>query len=89
MSSPPAPDDCQPWLDRWTLTPDGEGFTTRFGSRLLPVLARGEAAMLKIAVHEDERRGGALMEWWGGVGAARVLAREGEARTMRRPPSSA
>ncbi len=74
----------QPWLDRWTLSPDGEAFTTRMGSRLLPVSHRGEAAMLKVADSEEEQRGGALMEWFGGVGAARVIAREGPALLMER-----
>jgi streptomycin 6-kinase len=79
-----SPDDFEPWVRRWSLIADGEGFTTRFGSSLLPVLADGEPAMLKIAGHEEERRGGALMAWWGGVGAARVLAREGEAILLER-----
>jgi streptomycin 6-kinase len=79
-----SPDDFEPWLRRWSLVADGEGFTTRFGSRLLAVLADGEPAMLKIAGHEEERRGGALMAWWGGIGAARVLAREGEAILLER-----
>jgi streptomycin 6-kinase len=35
--------------------------------------------MLKIFHEEDERLGGVLMEWWDGVGAARVLARDYEA----------
>lgn len=59
-------------------------FTTRFGSHLLPVLNHGAPAMLKIAAHQEERRGGELMEWWGGVGAARVLARDGDALLMER-----
>jgi streptomycin 6-kinase len=77
-------EDFEPWLGRWSLIADGEGFTTRFGCRLLPVRAGGERAMLKIAVHEEERRGGALMAWWGGIGAARVLAREDEAILLER-----
>ncbi len=64
------------WLELWRLTPDGPAFTTRFGSRLMPVLADGEPAMLKIAGGEEERQGGALMAWWAGEGAARVLARD-------------
>jgi streptomycin 6-kinase len=79
-----SPDDFQPWLGRWSLIPDGQGFVTRFGSRLLPVIAGGERAMLKIAGHEEERRGGALMAWWGGIGAAAVLTRDGEAILLER-----
>jgi len=72
------------WLVRWNLTADGPAFTTRFGSRLLPVLWRGERAILKIAGHEEERRGGELMEWYGGTGAAQVLARERDALLLER-----
>ncbi len=72
------------WLVRWRLVLDGEPFTTRFGSRLAPVIADGAPAMLKVAVHEEERRGGALMAWWAGDGAAGVLAREGEAILLER-----
>lgn len=72
------------WMDRWGLAPDGASFETRFGSLLAPVVKDGAPAMLKIAGHEEERRGGALMAWWGGEGAARVLAREGEALLMER-----
>ena len=72
------------WLVRWKLTPDGSAFTTGFGSQLLPVVWRGERAILKIAGHEEERRGGTLMEWYGGTGAARVLAREDHAILLER-----
>lgn len=74
----------EPWLARWSLTTDGAPLTTRFGNHLLPVRYDGAPAMLKIAVHEEERRGGELMEWWGGDGAARVLARDGDALLMER-----
>ncbi len=43
-------------------------------SRLLPVSRHGKPAMLKIAQAEEERCGGALMLWWSGQGAARVIA---------------
>jgi streptomycin 6-kinase len=84
MSAPPLPGVFAPWLARWRLTPDGAAFVTRFGSHLMPVRHCGEAAMLKIAAHEEERRGGALMAWWNGKGAARVLAREGDALLLAR-----
>jgi streptomycin 6-kinase len=74
----------QPWIERWRLTPDGTSFSTEIGSLLMPVVAGGEPAMLKIASGIEERRGGALMEWWGGEGAARVLAREGDALLLER-----
>lgn len=71
------------YVRRWDLIPDGEPIVTRSG-RLLPVRRAGEPAMLKLALDEEERLGGALMEWWGGDGAARVLAREGEAILLER-----
>lgn len=75
----------QPWLDRWRLTPDGEAFTTEYtGSWLLPVRRDGEAAILKVSPSPEEIAGGALMEWWAGEGAARVLAREGDALLLER-----
>ena len=72
------------WIDHWRLEPDGEAFTTPFGSRLQPVRHGGEAAMLKIAGGPEERDGGAVMAWWSGVGAARVLAREDDALLLER-----
>jgi streptomycin 6-kinase len=73
-----------PWLERWRLTPDGESFTTTFGSHLLPVRSDGAPAMLKIASSEEERAGARLMAWYGGEGAARVLAIEHEALLLER-----
>lgn len=40
--------------------------------------------MLKIAKCEEERRGAAVMRWWKGVGAAQVLAHEGDALLLER-----
>lgn len=75
----------QPWLDRWRLTPDGEAFTTEYtGSWLLPVRRDGMPAILKVSPSPDEIAGGALMEWWAGEGAARVLAREADALLLER-----
>ena len=65
-----------PYLERWSLTPDGEEITTNYG-RLMPVRFRGEPAMLKIALEDEERRGGGLMVYWAGEGAARVFEHEG------------
>jgi len=72
-----------PYLHRWDLVPDGAPIVTH-AARLLPVLRRGEPAMLKLALMEDEQRGGVLMAWWDGEGAARVLAREGAALLLER-----
>jgi streptomycin 6-kinase len=73
----------EPWLSRWGLTPDGAAFTSLAG-KLLPVRQGGAAAILKLSHSSEEIAGGALMEWWGGDGAARVLAREGEALLLER-----
>jgi streptomycin 6-kinase len=85
MSEPAAldPSAFEPWLSRWGLTPDGAAFASLAG-RLLPVRQAGAAAILKLSHASEEIAGGALMEWWGGDGAARVLAREGEALLLER-----
>ena len=63
--------------------PDGVLISTPT-SHLLPVRWRGAPAMLKVAVTDDERLGGALMAWWAGDGAAPVLACEDHALLMER-----
>lgn len=73
----------EPYLTRWGLAPDGEPIVTP-SSRLLPVRHRGEPAMLKVATHEEERRGAGVMVWWDGVGAARALARHGDTLLLER-----
>jgi streptomycin 6-kinase len=77
-------DPYKPWLESWRLRPDGPGFSTEFGSLLMPVIGGGRRGMLKIAGGEEERRGGALMVWWAGEGAARVLAHGGAAILLER-----
>lgn len=67
----------------WRLTPDGEPFASLAGV-LMPVSFQGQPAMLKIAQGEEERRGAHLMVWWGGDGAARVLAHDGDALLLDR-----
>ncbi len=57
---------------------------TAFGSRLAPVRQEGRPAMLKIAAHPEERDGAAVMAWWDGDGAAKVLDCEGDALLMER-----
>ncbi|MGX9687794.1 aminoglycoside phosphotransferase family protein [Deinococcus wulumuqiensis] len=84
----PSPFD--PWLARWSLTPDGAARRTH-SSDLLPVRWLGEsgqrqAAMLKLARSDEERRGAGLMAFWQGDGAARVLAvsKDGAALLLER-----
>ena len=71
------------YLARWNLIPDGEPVTTR-SSDLLPVLHHGAPAFLKVATEPEERWGAALMSWWNGEGAARVLAHDGAALLLER-----
>jgi streptomycin 6-kinase len=71
------------YLERWTLTLDGDPIITR-SSRLLPVRRDGVPAMLKVAMNAEERRGGAVMAWWNGQGAARMLAHDGNALLLER-----
>jgi streptomycin 6-kinase len=73
----------EPWLLRWGLIPDGDVISTPY-SQLMPVLSGSYPAMLKVALTEEERRGGAVMEWYAGQGAAFVLAHEQEALLMER-----
>jgi streptomycin 6-kinase len=70
-------------LRRWNLTIDGPPMVTPT-SGLLPVRRGDTAAMLKVAVNEEEERGNRLMIWWNGCGAARVLAHAGAAILMER-----
>ncbi|MFL5295467.1 MAG: aminoglycoside phosphotransferase family protein [Phenylobacterium sp.] len=72
-----------PWLARWGLTQDGEPFATA-SSRLLPVRQGRLAAFLKLAMHPEEKRGGAVMAWYAGGGAAGVLAHDTDAVLLER-----
>src|SRR5262249_2382249 len=70
-------------LSRWGLVADGEAIETA-SSLLLPVRRGDMTAVLKIARDEEERRGGWLMAWWNGDGAARVLAHDEQAILLER-----
>jgi streptomycin 6-kinase len=72
------------WPTHWRLEPDGEAFVTAFGSQIAPVRQDGRPAMLKIAAHPEERDGAAVMAWWNGDGAAKVLDYEGDALLLER-----
>jgi streptomycin 6-kinase len=71
------------YLERWGLTPDGESIIA-LSSGLLPVRSGGVPAMLKIALLDEERIGGLLMQWWGGYGAAHIMAHDENAILMER-----
>ncbi|HEY2177570.1 MAG TPA: aminoglycoside phosphotransferase family protein [Caulobacteraceae bacterium] len=83
-----APADLAPWMRLWRLEPDGQPFVTPWGSHLAPVTQAGVPAMLKVAHGEEERRGAALMAWWAGEGAARVLAWSDPALLLERAEGS-
>ncbi len=72
-----------PWLARWGLRRDGAPIVTP-SSKLLPVRRGGQAAMLKAAMHAEEIAGHALMGWWDGQGAARLLEAEADAVLLER-----
>jgi len=73
----------EPWMSDWALEADGAPILTPMG-RLLPVRQAGEPAMLKIATEPEERLGWALLDWWDGQGAARVLEIQGDGLLMER-----
>jgi streptomycin 6-kinase len=71
------------YLRRWELVPDGEPIITH-SSDLLPVRKHGLRAMLKVPRDPEEKAGCALMAWWDGEGAARVLAQDENAILLER-----
>lgn len=75
--------DFAPFLARWHLTPDGAAIHTQ-NADLLPVRQDRAPAMLKLLHATEERRGAGLLDWWGGAGAAKVLARADAALLMER-----
>ncbi|AYG68560.1 MULTISPECIES: aminoglycoside phosphotransferase family protein [unclassified Rhizobium] len=79
--------DSRAYFDLWRLIEDGTPIITH-SSRLFPVRRDGEPAMLKIAVAPEEKSGAALMVWWNGVGAARVLEHKDDAILLERATGS-
>ena len=67
----------------WALVPDGPPFRTP-SSWLQPVRDGAVAAMLKLPFGDEERRGGQVLAWFDGRGAARVLRADGEAVLVER-----
>jgi len=70
-------------IRRLGLIRDGEPIVTPT-SRLLPVRWKNTSAMLKVVTLPEEVIGGALLGWWNGRGAARILVREGSAIVLER-----
>src|SRR5262249_45019865 len=82
-STVPAAPVFDEYLQRWNLTIDGAPAMTAT-SGLLPVRRGDAAAMLKVAINGEGKRGNQLMIWGEGHGAARVLAHAEEAILMER-----
>ncbi len=72
------------WISRWRLELDGTPFRTATSTLAPARTGDGSAVMVKLSHHEEERRGSALLESWKGRGAARVLARDGDAVLIER-----
>lgn len=84
MRDEPLAETLRAVLARWSLATDGDLFATRTGF-IQPVhTAVGEPAMLKISHSPEERFGAVVMAWWGGEGAAKVLAHEGDEVLLER-----
>lgn len=71
------------FIQAWALQPDGEPVVTP-SSHLLPVRWQSLPAMLKVATIAEEKRGGLLLQWWNGQGAAKVYASEDDAILLER-----
>lgn len=70
-------------FEAWDLVPDGPPFRTR-SSWLQPVRDGETAAMLKLPFEDEERRGGQVLSWFDGRGAARILRADSEAVVVER-----
>lgn len=71
------------YIRAWGLTADGPPFRTP-SSWLQPVRDGAVPAMLKLPFVDEERRGGQVLAWFDGRGAARVLRVDGEAVLVER-----
>ena len=71
------------YVARWQLTPDGAPIVTPT-ARLWPVRHLGEPAILKLSAVADTPGAEALLRWWAGDGAARVLASDPPALLLER-----
>jgi streptomycin 6-kinase len=71
------------FIKAWALVPDGVPVVTH-SSHLLPVRWQGLPAMLKVATEAEERRGGLVLRWWDGKGAAKVYAHADNAVLLER-----
>lgn len=63
-------------INFWGLLEDGLPFRTHTSVLQRVRTPNGALAFLKVALCEEERRGVALLRWWSGEGAVRVLAHD-------------
>jgi len=75
--------DIEHYLARWALVADGDRRVTDNGV-ICFVRQGARRAVLKLSSDPEEIRGGALMSWWAGRGAAQVLAHDGPALLLER-----
>lgn len=72
------------YLQRWQLKTDGDVFATQ-SSLMQPVIAKNNLpAMLKLTHDQHEKMGYALLQYWDGVGAAKIYACDENAMMMER-----
>lgn len=71
------------YFNHWALMPEGEAIITPT-SRVYPVRYKNKPAILKITQDSEELRGGQLMAWWNGQGAAHLYAQHEHAFLMER-----
>lgn len=71
------------WLRRWGARPTGERWRTP-SSRLAVGVRDGVPVIAKVAVIEEERRGGRLLAWWSAHDGLPVLEQQDDAVLMRR-----
>ncbi len=74
----------EPYLTAWSLVPDGEPIVTRRRTAVAGASGMASRPCSSCRTEVDERLGGIVMAWWAGEGAARVLARDGEALLLER-----
>lgn len=71
------------FMNSWDLQYDGDGFYTH-SSFIQPVLLGNVELILKIPFTEDEKAGIKVLQWWDGVGAAKVIKSDDDAILMER-----
>jgi streptomycin 6-kinase len=81
-------DDLDLYLRRWRLTPEGEPFETLFSRLCFVRGAEGPAVLKLLKPGSDETAGAAMLGYYGGEGAVRLLRAEGAALLVERATGS-